>query len=145
VYGETLRIPSELLTLTTEPVEPAHLITQLRDHMVRVRPIPAAHHASSATFVHKDLHSLSPSGRNTLGSGAPLQRALPGPLAERENNAAPCVSADSVKPAYVLNEADCGSTIFNPLGNAAPDIAPPAATQTTRFGRRVRYRACFNT
>jgi hypothetical protein len=93
VYGEPLRIPSELLTPTADPVEPAYLITQLRHHMARLRPVPAADHVSSATFVHKDLHNctcLSPSGRNTPGSGARLQWPLPGPLTDRENTAAPC-------------------------------------------------------
>jgi cleavage and polyadenylation specificity factor subunit 1 len=56
-YGEPLRIPGELLTPTADPVEPAHLITRLRRHMARLRPVPASHHASSATFVHKDLHN----------------------------------------------------------------------------------------
>jgi hypothetical protein len=32
VYGEPLRIPGELLTPTAEPVDPAHLITKLRQH-----------------------------------------------------------------------------------------------------------------
>jgi cleavage and polyadenylation specificity factor subunit 1 len=92
VYGEPLRIPRELLTPTADPVEPAHLITQLRRHMARLRPVPAVRHASPATFMHKDLHNrtrCSPPGRNTQSSGAPLQRSLPGPLAERENVAVP--------------------------------------------------------
>jgi cleavage and polyadenylation specificity factor subunit 1 len=55
------------------------------------------------------------------------------------------MSADRVKPAYMLNEADCGSTIFDPLDSATPDIAPPPATQTTRSGRRFRFPARFNT
>jgi cleavage and polyadenylation specificity factor subunit 1 len=33
VYGEPLRIPGDLLTPTAEPVDPAHLITELRQHM----------------------------------------------------------------------------------------------------------------
>jgi hypothetical protein len=37
-------------------------------------------------------------------------------------------SADRVKPAYVLNDADCGSTIFNPWTSATPAIAPPATS-----------------
>jgi cleavage and polyadenylation specificity factor subunit 1 len=57
VYGEPVRIPGELLTPTADPVEPAHLIIQLHCHVARLRPVPAAHHASSATFVHKDLHN----------------------------------------------------------------------------------------
>jgi hypothetical protein len=53
VYGEPLRIPGELLTPTADP------LTQLRRHMARLRPVPAAHHASSATSVHKDLHNCT--------------------------------------------------------------------------------------
>jgi hypothetical protein len=59
VYGEPLRIPGELLTHTADPVEPTHLITQLRRHMARLRRVPASHHASSATSVHKDLHNCT--------------------------------------------------------------------------------------
>jgi cleavage and polyadenylation specificity factor subunit 1 len=55
VYGEPLRIPGELLTPTAEPVDPAHLITELRQHMARLRPVPAARHASPSTFVYSDL------------------------------------------------------------------------------------------
>jgi hypothetical protein len=57
VYGEPLRIPGELLTPTADPVEPAHIITQLRRHMARLRPVLASHHASSAKLVRKDLHN----------------------------------------------------------------------------------------
>jgi hypothetical protein len=46
VYGEPLRIPGELLTPTADPVDPALLITELRQHMARFRPVPAARHAS---------------------------------------------------------------------------------------------------
>jgi hypothetical protein len=55
VYGEPLRIPGEILTPTPNPVDPALLITELRQHMARLRPFPAARHASPATFVHSDL------------------------------------------------------------------------------------------
>jgi hypothetical protein len=59
VYGEPVRIPDDLLNPTADPVEPAHLITQLRRHMARLRPIPATHYASSATFLHKDFHNCT--------------------------------------------------------------------------------------
>jgi hypothetical protein len=39
IYGEPLRITGELLTPTTDPVEPAHLITQFRQHMAGLRPV----------------------------------------------------------------------------------------------------------
>jgi hypothetical protein len=81
---------TEFLTQTAHPVEPAHLITQLRQHMARLTPVPASRHASPGTFVHKDLHNctrLPPSGRNAPGSAAPLQRPLPSPVSARENAA----------------------------------------------------------
>jgi cleavage and polyadenylation specificity factor subunit 1 len=55
VYGEPLRIPGELPTPTAEPVDPAHLITELRQHMARLRPVPAARPTSPSTFVHSNL------------------------------------------------------------------------------------------
>jgi transposase InsO family protein len=59
VYGEPLRIPCEFLTQTAHPVEPAHLITQLRQHMARLRTVPATRHASPGTFVHNDLQNCT--------------------------------------------------------------------------------------
>jgi hypothetical protein len=55
VYGEPLRIPGELLTPSPTPVDAALLITELCQHMARLRPVPAARHASLATFGDKDL------------------------------------------------------------------------------------------
>jgi hypothetical protein len=59
VSREPLRIPGELLTPTAEPADPAHLITELRQHMTRLRPIPAARHTSPSTFVHSDIESCT--------------------------------------------------------------------------------------
>jgi hypothetical protein len=154
-YGEPLRIPGELLTPTADPVEPAHLITQLHRHMTRLIPVPASHHASSATFVHKDLHNCRHAFLRQDTTRRALEPPYSGPyqiLSQREKTLQllvrgkpVTVSADRVKPAYVLNEADCGSTIFNPLASATPDVAPPPATETTCCGRRVRFPAHFNT
>jgi hypothetical protein len=57
VYGKPLRIPGELLTPTADPLDPVHLTTELRHHMACLRPVPAARHASPATFVHSDLEN----------------------------------------------------------------------------------------
>jgi hypothetical protein len=59
VYGESLRIPGDLLTPSTNPVDSALLITELRQHMARLRPVPAACHASPATFMHSDLEKCT--------------------------------------------------------------------------------------
>jgi hypothetical protein len=55
MYGEPLRIPSELLTLSANPGDPVLLITDFHQQLARLRPVPAARHASPATFVHSNL------------------------------------------------------------------------------------------
>jgi cleavage and polyadenylation specificity factor subunit 1 len=59
VYGETFRMPGELLTPSTNPVDPALLITELRQDMARLRPVLAARHTSPATFVHSTLEDCT--------------------------------------------------------------------------------------
>jgi hypothetical protein len=142
------------MTPKADQVEPAYLITQLRQHMACLRPVPTAHHASSATFVHKDLQNYTHVFLCQDAIRLALEPPYSGPyqvLSRREKTLQLIMggkpitlSADKVKPAYVLNEADCGSTIFNPSASATPAIAPPP-TQTTHFGRRVRFPARFNT
>jgi cleavage and polyadenylation specificity factor subunit 1 len=65
VYGEPLRIPDGVLTPTSDPVEPSHLISQ---NMARIRPVPAARHTSPATFMQNDLLKCTQviSGRKEL-------------------------------------------------------------------------------
>jgi hypothetical protein len=55
VYGEPFRIPGKLLTPITDPVDPTHLISELRQHTACLRPVLAACHASLATFMHSEL------------------------------------------------------------------------------------------
>jgi hypothetical protein len=66
-FGETLRIPSELLTPTADPVDPAHLITELRQNIARLRPVPAARHAQRPREM---LSRLPLTGRNAPSLGA---------------------------------------------------------------------------
>jgi hypothetical protein len=91
VYGEPLRIPGELLIPTAEPVDPAHLITELRQHMARLRPVPAARHTSPSTFVHSDLerctHVFLRQDTTREALEPPLQRSLPVPVTESEDSA----------------------------------------------------------
>jgi hypothetical protein len=90
--------------------------------MARLRPVPASHHASSATFVHKDLHNCTHVFLRQDATRRALEPPYSGPYQVLSQllvrGKAVTVSADRVKPAYVLNEADCGSTIFNPLATA---------------------------
>jgi hypothetical protein len=119
VYGEPLRIPGELLTPTADP---ANLITRLRRHMARLRPVPASLHASSATFVHKDLNNCTHVFLCQDATRRAMEPPYNGPyqvFSRRKKTlqllVRGTVSADKVKPAYVLKEADYGSTIVNPI------------------------------
>jgi hypothetical protein len=82
-YGEPLSIPGELLTPTTDPVDPAHLITELRQHMVQQHATPTQLHSCTAT---SRSARLPPSGRNAHSVGAHLQWPLPGPGTERKKH-----------------------------------------------------------
>ncbi|XP_023723927.1 uncharacterized protein LOC111873434 [Cryptotermes secundus] len=135
VYGEPLRVPGVLLTPTTEPADPAQLITELRQHMARLRPIPASRHASPATFVHRDLGNCTQfflrqdAGRRALEPHyrGPYQvftrRGKTMQILVRDRPVT--VSTDRVKPAYMLNESSHEThTTFNPTTTAARASSP---------------------
>jgi hypothetical protein len=140
VYGETLRIPSEFLT-TSPTSEPAPLITQLRQHMARLRPVPTTRHANPGTFVHKDLltctHVFLRQDANRLALVPPYSG--PYRVISRRNKTLRLlvrgktitVSADRVKPAYIFNEADLPAYDSIPAATPTPPIAPPATPSTS--------------
>lgn len=160
VYGEPLRVPGELLAPATPDVEPSVLMQQLRRHMESLRPIPAARHASYATFVHKDLKDIT----HVFLRHDAVRRSLEPPYSGPHRVVARTdktfklivrgreviVSADRVKPAYILQEDRHATTTTSaspaqahtpPNAQAAPSTRPP---QTTRSGRRVRFPARFD-
>jgi hypothetical protein len=123
VYGEPLRISGELLTPAAGLAEPEHLITELRHHMARLRPVPEARHASPTTFVHKDLRDCLHVFLRQDATRRALEPHYSGPyqvLSRREKRLQilvrgkpVTVSADLGKPAYVLDETSHGSPTSN--------------------------------
>jgi hypothetical protein len=141
--------------------------------MARLRPVPAARHASPATFVHKDLKDCNYVFLRQDAVRRALEPPYSGPyqvLSRQEKTfkilvrgRSVTVSADRVKPAYTLNETDHGPTHNKPAATptaatASPTMptrpsqtpalsakpSPPAA-QTTRAGRHVRFPARYRT
>jgi hypothetical protein len=112
VYGEPLWVPGELLVPAAPKVEASTIIQQLRRHMDQLRPTPAARHASPATFIHRDLQdsthvflqkdtthpALKPPYSGPHNVIAHTDKTLTIIVSGRQGN----VSADQVKPAYVL-------------------------------------------
>jgi hypothetical protein len=112
VYSEPLRMPGEVLVLTptAKPVDPAHLISELRQHTARLRPVPAARHVSPSTFVHSYLERCTHVFlRQDTTRRTTLEPPYSGPyqvLSRREKTLRGrpvIVSTDRVKPAYILN------------------------------------------
>jgi hypothetical protein len=148
VYGEPLSIPGELLAPSALPGESNAPDTELRQHMTRLRPVPAARHASPAAFVHSDLEKCT----HVFLRQDTTRRALEPPyidpyqvLSRRGKTMQllvrgrpVAVSTDRVKPAHLLNETDRATTTFNPTV-APPAAPPPPVARATRSGRHVRF------
>jgi hypothetical protein len=161
VYGEPLRIPSELLTPNAHPVEPAHLITRLLQQMARLKPVLATHHNNPGTFIHKDLldHTHVPvTGLNLSDPRASLQWPLPGLVSERQNTKTHRVLQthhhvcwQGQACSHIFDEDDSGHTTSKPAATATPtttpsDIrTPPSTTKTTRSGRHPHFPVRFTT
>jgi cleavage and polyadenylation specificity factor subunit 1 len=159
VYGEPLRIPGELLTPNAHPVESAQLITQLRQHMARLRPVPATRHANPGTFVHKDLTNCTHVFLPQDSTRRALEPPYSGPyhVLSRKDKTLKLllrgkpiiVSADRAKPAHIFNEDDSGHTTSKAAATATftttpSDIpTPPQRKKATRSGRHVHFPVHF--
>ena len=178
VYGEPLRIPGEILVPVTQQTDPSTFIQQLRSNMTRLRPTPASRHAVPGTFIHKDLVTSTHVFLRHDGIRRSLQPPYSGPylvisrtdktftilVRDRQTT----VSADRVKPAYFLQDANSNDSGPNgkPTCPAAPtfsstpepaslpnaDTGPfPSSTfskpfpTTTCSGRTVHFPAHFLT
>jgi hypothetical protein len=155
VYGEPLRIPGELLTPSTDNMEPSELIQQLRRFMDQLRPAPAARHASPTAFVHKDLMDSTHVFLRQDALRRALEPTYSGPykvLGRTDktfkiamHGKSITVSADRIKSAYVMDEAKHEPSTASPpparttQPAVEPRAPPPPAEKTTRSGRRVRF------
>jgi hypothetical protein len=155
VCGETLRFPGELLTPNDHPVEPEHPITQLSQHMARLRPVPVTRHVNPGTFIHKDLTNCTHVFLRKDSTRRALEPLYSGPYQVLSRKDKPLkllvrgkpftVSADRVKPAYIFNEDESGHTISQPADTATPTKTPsdipttPSTTKTTRSERHVHF------
>jgi cleavage and polyadenylation specificity factor subunit 1 len=135
IYGEPLRVPGELLVPAALKVKTSVFIQQLRRHMDQLRPTPAACHASPATLVHKDLWdsthvflwqdaircALEPLYSGLHKVVARMDKTLKFVVCGRQVT----VSADRVKPAYILGgtQHDTNSPLVRPC-SAPTEPAP---------------------
>jgi cleavage and polyadenylation specificity factor subunit 1 len=159
VYGETLRIPGEFLTPSTAPMDTTQMIQYLRRTMAQLRPVPATRHASPASFVHKDLSTCTHVFLRQDASRRSLEPPYSGPyrVVSRTTknfkiiirNKTVTVSADRIKPAYMIPESDHGNYNYSspssqPSQSTSDSSFPrPPSSRTTRSGRHVRFPTRF--
>jgi len=157
IYGEPLCVPGELLVPASLRFEASTFIQQLRCHMDQLRRTPAVRHASPATFIHKDLRdsthvflrqdstrrALEPPYTGPHNVIARTDKTLTIVMRGRQVN----VSADRVKPAYVMDgtQHDTGIPPAQPCSDPDKLVKTTRPTQTTRSGRTVRFPARFTT
>jgi hypothetical protein len=84
VYGEPLKIPGELLTPSSSGL---HNVAPPKASSGSIPHIPSNVRAEGPPKLRS---RFSPPGRNSAGSGIPLERPLPDILAEAEDNETLC-------------------------------------------------------
>ena len=150
VYGETLRLPGELLTTTPSTLNsPSEYVSQLREHMAKMRPQPASRHCNENTFIFKDLKTCTHAFLRDDTSRKSLQPPYTGPhkIIERGDKVLKLlikgkhvnVSIDRLKPAYILSNdmefsAEKSKSPIQELKNPTTEEtipAPVAAPPTT--------------
>jgi hypothetical protein len=143
VYGESLRVPGELLVPSAPKVETSAFIQQFRRHMDQLRPTPTARQASPATFVHKDLRdsthvflrqdairrALEPPYSGPHKVIARMEKTLKIDVRGRQVT----VSADRVKTAYILEgtQHDTGSPPAQPSSAPTKPVTPTVSKDYT--------------
>lgn len=117
VYGETLRLPFELLSPIPQNANldaSSSFISSLREYMSHLRPVPASRHGQPGVFVFKELSKCS----HVFLREGPVLRALQPPytgpheVLDRDEKTITLkihgkpnkVSIDRVKPAYILQD-----------------------------------------
>ncbi|XP_051162259.1 uncharacterized protein K02A2.6-like [Leptopilina boulardi] len=59
VYGKVLRIPGEFVLPENLVSEPCSFLSEFRNHMREVKPVPVTHHHKRRIFVYKDMSNCS--------------------------------------------------------------------------------------
>lgn len=165
VYGETLRLPGEIVVAVPEPPGSQDLVdfvSQLRQHMSNVRPVPASRHSQPKSFLFKDLDESShvllrddtvrrPLQPPYTGPYKVLQRAADKKTVTIDFKGKPVVvTMDRVKPYFQEDtshlSSDCpipDSPADCPVPVPVPEV-PQNHDYRTRSGRTVRFTKPFD-
>ncbi|XP_025266774.1 uncharacterized protein LOC112638775 [Camponotus floridanus] len=158
VYGETLRLPGQLLTKQlNNSDDAAEFIKELRRRFDELRPVASIPHGEYKSFVFRDLRTTRHVFVRHDGPKSILQPPYNGPYEVISRTAKTfvvriqgkdvTVSIDRLKPAYILAADDgddtgpiAGEPITDGDGGTSEDPnLPVQAERTTRSGRRIHF------
>lgn len=115
VYGQTIRLPGELLDVNPNTIEPNIFLDTLRNNINKIRPVQTPSHASSKhLFVHPELHRCEFVFIRVDHLKKSLQQPYTGPFKvlsrdqklfklQIDKDTIKTVSIDRLKPAFFLN------------------------------------------
>ncbi|CAG7719774.1 unnamed protein product [Allacma fusca] len=126
VYGTTLRLPGDIFNnISKKPQNTACFITNLRNVMQKLSPIPTSNHSTKKFFINKDLLESDFVFLRVDRVKAPLEQPYEGPFAviskSEKNftinykNKPVVVSIDRLKPAFVVNSNVISCIRENPV------------------------------
>lgn len=171
VYGEPLRIPGEFFqTTNSNTLQPAEFVSQLREYISKVKPVPASSHCTKSIFVHRDLKTCTHIYLRKDALRGALQPPYTGPhrvlsrtdktVTVELSRGPVTVSIDRVKPSYSQNDTfptypfspqtDDPISVHLPTPSRPASVpaslltTPPRPVKTTRSGRQVKFPVCFS-
>lgn len=118
LYGTALQVPGEFFTNSPTDSNPSEFVTQLKNNMRKLRPIPASDHRTKENiFVHPALITCTHVFLRTDAVRKPLQQPYTGPheivkrisekvYAVNVNGRITNVSVERLKPAFIADEED---------------------------------------
>lgn len=170
LYGTVLKLPGELCVSTpTFQINDSEFVSNLKETIRNMKPIPIESRNNKAIFVHSNLNSCDFVFLRNEIQRSSLNPSYSGPykvlkrsdkvfkiqLADRQTN----ISVDRLKPAFVLNEGEIpnlnvtinksnnGMNLFtNNKYQVEPKVCNNDATvtRTSRSGRLIRQPVRFN-
>ncbi|XP_064215679.1 uncharacterized protein LOC135267345 [Tribolium castaneum] len=114
VYGSTIRLPGEFFQDSTNTIDPATFVGQLKANIANVRPASAPHHDNRQIFVPQNLDTCTHVFVRRDAVRKPFDPPYDGPckvLNRTEkyftvdlNNKSTNISLSRLKPAFLLND-----------------------------------------
>uniref|UniRef100_A0ABD2W9F5 Uncharacterized protein n=1 Tax=Trichogramma kaykai TaxID=54128 RepID=A0ABD2W9F5_9HYME len=152
VYGEELRLPGEMLKTSTPAriTDPASLLHRLRAIFHRSKPVPASRHCKPHVFVFQDLRDCDYVFlRDDKILKALVNTPFTGPwkVLERTEKIfkinirgkAVTVSIDRLKPAYVLDNNLCATSVDNPDPDTTSAVSCASQLSSSTDNRTTRH------